>query len=135
MPAPTTKMRQSDLFAELPGVAGTWATSSAPSMSGTSTKVRDGGGPAESLPGEVEWSDMTFGRPFDRARDFATFRQLKAMYGRDVTVVIKGKTSDGIVIEKFTVLGRIGGVTGPSGDSMSTTGPTLEFSLSVDDVL
>ena len=134
--APTTKMRQSDFFAEVSGITGTWATSGKPSLSGQAAKVRDGGAPrSESLPGPGEWSDITLSRPFDLARDFASYRQLVGMYAKPVTVTIFGKTNDGVISDKFTVTGTVMGVAGPDGDSQSNNGTTLEVTVAVDDVV
>lgn len=132
---PSTATRQSDWYAEVEGFTGTWATSGAPSFTGTATKVADGGGPQESLPDEGSWSDISLGRPFKRDRDFAAFRQLKREYGKAVTVTIFCKAPDGVIADKLTVLGRIGGFTGASGDRQSSSPASLEFTLNVDDVI
>lgn len=132
---PSTATRQSDWYLELAGYTGTWATAGAPTFTGTSTKVADGGAPEETLTGEGSWSDMTVGRPFKRDRDFATLRQLKRDYGKAVTATLYCKSPDGVIADKLTIIGRIGGLMGPSADRQSSQPASIEFTLNVDDVI
>lgn len=137
MPAttPSTATRQSDWYAEIAGYTGTWAVVGAPSFTGTATKVADGGGPQESLPDEGTWADMTLSRPFKRDRDFITLRQLKADYSKAVTVTYFCKSPDGVIADKLTIIGRIGGFSGASGDRQSSQPASLEVTVNVDDVV
>lgn len=131
----STATRQSDWYYEISGFTGTWASGSAASLKGQDTKVADGGGPEESLPGDPSWDAQTFSRPFKRDRDFLTLRDAKERYGEEVTITGFCKTKDGVVGDTITILGKISGLTGPSGDRMSSSPANLELSVTVDDVI
>lgn len=132
---PSTGTRQQDWYAELEGFPGTWATTGAPSQRGTSTKVADGGAPEETLPGDPTWDQMTLGRNARRGRAMADCAKAKADYGMAKTATVYCKGPDGVIAESFTVVGRIAGHTGPSGDRSSTTNADVSITLDVDDVL
>lgn len=135
MPPSKTKLAQSQLYAEIDGIAGTWAQVGSTTKSSQTTKVRDGGAPnTETLMGHAEFSDMTLSRPFDRARDFASYRQLmsEAGTGRARTLTTFFKDADGTIVDKFTYTCSISSCSSPSGDSMSNSGATLEVVVSID---
>lgn len=131
MGSQSTATKQSDWYVEVEGLDGTWAVAGAPTKSGTSQKVADGGAPEETLIGDPTWNDIDLSRPWRRGRDKATYRRIDQMYGDDVIATWFCKGPDGVIAETLTYLCTVGGMTGPSADRMSTTPATLGFSLGV----
>lgn len=129
---PTTA--QSQVYATVSGIAGTWAVVDIPEYARSATKVRDGGANnSETILSKGEWGDMPLSRPFMRNRDIAGFRRLvelaKRGYTCSVTVIIEDE--NGVIEDRFTFTGRLMRVKGPSGDSMSSSSATVDITIAL----
>ncbi len=134
----TTFVAQSEIYAEAAGIEGTWAVVNMPARASTASKERDGGAQnSQSLLSRPEYADLTMTRPFDRTRDFSAWRRLNDQVGKlYTTITVFVEDVDGVVVDKFTVNGRLMSCTPPSGDSKATTtSATVETVWAVDSIV
>lgn len=129
----TTKVNESQIYAVVAGILGTWADVEQPVLDIPTSKVRDGGKPEETTFGRKSYSDLTVSRPYDSARDPAIVKYLMALpVGWKTTVAVHTCDPNDVILSTQTWRVLLKTVTPPRGNALSTTNSSVTLVFSVD---